>query len=752
MPKEIEGIHLSGFFPSITTSYESTGCELAYSRGFMLIDGSTFLNAQNKLKGIFDFNIFEVGQSHCLLMHKKLESCFYSNGDIEVWVLGPACFTNSQPSTHDFNIAEYLHSQLSTSRADFFKSLISLSGTYAIVWRLGSEISILNDAHGLRSIFYSKKNGHCSSHLELLNVIEGEGESEMQTHFKKSSYEYSYQFPGNLTAYNNLVFLTPNFYLSTDTIRVHRFFPNEERVYIPMHEAKRRVMEKYATVAKKYKRKYQLAMSLTGGKDSRVSLYSTLGIKDNICYFSESRDNDLTAAKAIAKKHELNWIGFDPRVIDNSINPFYLRFQKNLHSSVFPKHVTWALKSQFLVFNIFSSQNFLHIHSNGAESARGRTADYEYAFLPDEYNFEKFFQAYLKGCVAWLPASRKENQYHRMLNDQFLKSYLQKYFDELNHNSFAHLGFNPWDFMYIEHRTACFLSQIHVLNQVTFESISLSNSRDILLDMWGVDDRYIIKTSILYQSILNEFDTDERERNLGPEYVINSAQTLSPESKELIFSGIYLIKDLVSKKLWSEASQLVNKIFLIDPEVRYIYEYCFAVCYENKDFDSLIKYANYLASSERLKNIVNFGWVESVCNRMRSEGHGSTVKQLAQIFCIVDPRFHWAFKQIAHVTESSSKEEALRYSSHAYMLRSEDQWNATLYLRLLRDCGKTDELLDTLRSISILPDKKKWVFEVLSKTYRDLSILGEAILWINKGLNAFPSDNELIAIQKSIQH
>ena len=740
MPKEIEGIHLSGSFPSLNILDEKAEFELVFSRGFLLINKSTYANSKTELKCAFEYDMREVGASHCLLLHKKLQVQSYTDGHFSIWLLGPACFT-SELTTSDDAIPEYLYEKLRNSEKEFFAALNSISGTYVIIWTVNDEINIVNDAHAFRSVFYSTKTGNCSSHLELLNIVECEGESAMQIHFKRSAYDYCYQFPGNLTSYENLLFLTPNFVLRLNDVTTARFFPTEKRNSVPLYEVKRRVLDKYLTVANKFKKKHNLTMSLTGGRDSRVSLYATRTIKDEIFYFSESRDDDLLAAKKIANLNKLNWLGFDPRILDNSINPSYARFQKVLNKSVFPKNVTWALKSQFLVYNLFSSRNFLHIHSNGAESARGRTAEYEYAFHKDEYEFNKFFDAYLKGCVAWLPVKARVEQFNRMLNDSFLKNYLLQYFNELNHSSFNHLGYNPWDFMYIEHRTACFLSQIHVLNQVTFESVSLSNSRDVLNDMWGVDDQDIIKTSILYNSILNEYDEGEKDKNLGPEYI--KSEELDPVSRELVYSGVYLLKNLITSKRWADASRLIREIFVLDPQVRYIYEYCFSVFYETKEFNEMLNCARYIMTNARLRRILNYQWIERTCNRLRSVGLNGVVCDLAEIFCVAEPALHWAWKQMAHVTESSNQVKALEYVKTAYDLNSDDQWNTTLYIRLLRKNGQLNDLLGLLEKISVYNEKKIWHFQLLGKIYHELKLFGESRFWIESGLKNYPNDPTL---------
>ena len=745
IPKNIEGIHLTGSFPTLSSSQGNFKKNLSFSRGFLLIKRTSYEENERSLNDRFDSDALQISHSHTLLVHKRLRIQSHQLGGIKVYILGLAVTTTDISPEAEQDLARYLCEKIKSSISDFYDALNFISGTYALIWEIDDEINILNDAHGLRSIFYSQRTGSCSSHLELLNMVEREGVSAIQSHSQKRNYIYCYQYPGNLTSYENLRFLTPNFSLRLNDVAVERFFPIEKRVFLSPQEIKKRLKKKFELLMRKYCSKGRVAMSLTGGRDSRVSFFSTSDLKDKIYYFSESRGNDLLAAKKIAKKHNLSWIGFDPRIVDNSENTTYDEFQNILKESVFPKSVTWALRAQFLIFNIFSADDYIHIHSNCAESGRGRAADYEFPFQKNEYSFDKYLDAYIKGAVAWLPAEKKINQYEEMKRDQFLIECLRKYFDELDHMSFSDLGYNSWDFMYIEHRSACFLSQIHVLNQVSFESTSLSNSRDILTDMWSMRDEYINKSSVLYNSILNEFDEDERNKTLGDGYEISS--DTSVEQTELIYSGPYILRYLSSIGKWSECLNIINEIYQIDPEIPYIYEYCFNACFEMGDFSRLVGFTEYVASSQRLKSLIKYQWIESVCNKLRAQNNIELVIKISSLFSSLEKRNFWAFKQISHVFESVDKLEALAYIRKAYELNNQDQWVNIAYARILIDLNKTDELFELLNNLEDIEVKSAWHFHTIGRAYTKIRMFDKARRWIGAGLNIYPADQTLLGLK-----
>jgi tetratricopeptide (TPR) repeat protein len=295
--------------------------------------------------------------------------------------------------------------------------------------------------------------------------------------------------------------------------------------------------------------------------------------------------------------------------------------------------------------------------------------------------------------------------------------------------------------MYIEHRVACFLSQTHVLNQSAFESTSLSNSRDILMDMWSIQDEFIIKSSVLFNSILTEFDQNEHQIALGPNY--ESLQNNTLEENELIFSGAHILPVLVQEKNWNKCASLIEKIFKINPEALFIYKHCTQVFMELQEYSKLSAYANYVASSKRLRGCLNSSWIEVICNSLRANGHGDAVLQIASNFDDTEPQDFWAFKQISHVYEITDKNKALEYIKTSYSLNSSDRWVLSSYARILNHLGKKSELLDLLNKISEFNDQNLWRFQLLGSSYLALELLDKSLFLIKKGLEAYPQDQFL---------
>ena len=322
---EHEGITLSSLPPNLFNSNINLE-DFLWIRGFLI---SPFKLNNFDLRNFNYINFYNIH----IYYSNVLEFKRFDFDDTSVIILGISYYVDETKFT--FNICKKLCENLKSSYENFFEYLNFIGGRYLIIFKKENEIRILNDPHALRTVFFHKISSICASHIELLNLFVHENilDTVNCTHAR---YKFSYELPGNFTKYKNIYFLPGNFYYSIKQKTIKRFWPTKKRFYGSIFEARTKILKKYYNQIKNLSSYYNIVMSLTGGKDSQVSLYSANNLMNNIFYFTESRDNDIKEAKKNVEKFNLNWIGIDTKDFHVENNKFFIEFKNLLNKHAYP--------------------------------------------------------------------------------------------------------------------------------------------------------------------------------------------------------------------------------------------------------------------------------------------------------------------------------------------------------------------------------------------------------------------------------
>ena len=476
-----------------------------YCRGFLLCE-----NNDIKLTDSFTKSTIDLGsRSYSLYTHDMLEVEKASDNNVLLYVMGFTYFTNTKYIDDNISNAQILLNEFNKSKHDFLMSLNSLAGRYCIIIKNKNELLVYNDASALKSVYYSRTHNVIASHLELVNLALGGKleKSEVELNKQKNNYYYAYTYLGNFTNYKDVFCLTPNFELTfEDTSNgcvEKRFYPMYKKKSDTLENVKKEYYDiMQISIKELLKKNRKICLSLTGGKDSRVSYYTIKDYVKDVIFFTEERDNDIEISKNLALKDNLKWIGVDSRDINLEDNPLKKGFQEIITKNVFPSQCQFVLRGQFWNLNIFGCKNYIHIQSNCAETGRGRKSFY--AYFSDSWNFDNFKNEFVRLMSFWKPQEFKDKQTEKVNNDPEFLRLLKSFYDLLNLDAVKELGYNPWDFVYNEHRVANFLSQTHMYNDICFESISLTNCREIFETMWKLPEKDINRSNLLYNSILKD--------------------------------------------------------------------------------------------------------------------------------------------------------------------------------------------------------------------------------------------------------
>lgn len=647
---------------------------LLYPKGFLVCD-------KDNVSISIHFKKINLCSSFYLYYHKDLLIDSFQKNDLKIFVLGLSYFVNSnyKNETISSNLVDcYLKSE-----RDFLNALNDLAGRYVVLLIKNNNIKVYSDACGLKPVYYSSTKKCFGSHIDLVNIVCNEPESEMSKHINIKKYEFNYAYPANLTKFKNILLLTPNFYLDLNNLSTTRFYPNNSKPsYKSLFDVKTKFFE-YIDYSMTQLLKFNrpICMSLTGGRDSKVTFYSTKNFKDKIFYFTENRDNDIELAKEIAEKYNLNYIAVDMNFL-NINNKYKTFFDKTISDKIFPKTSKFALKAHFFNYLNFANKNYIHIHSNCAEAGRGRmgTTDKlgEFPYYSESYNFQNFLESYISSTCVYLSQKAQDKQKEQMKNDEFFVKTIKDYFSFLNQEFVKQFGYNPWDFMYIEQRMGNIMSQTHMHNDATFESLSLTNCRTILELMWSVPEKYINKLSLLYNCILNEYDWRVQTQNMGNTFIPSKNDFIN-DNYEKVYGGKYICDNFLSA---SEKIEYCKNVLNINNTVKWAYLTIITSYLELSDIENA---KSYFLDMIKIDSSSATHWSGiTICDNLLRQNKTDILADFVEKVSKINSQVGWIYKVNAQLLlKTGNIIDACKNLKTAFSLSPSDKWIASLLISTL---------------------------------------------------------------------
>jgi len=493
------------------------GNNLLYRRGYLISNIDVRSGNFN-----FDVDDWNIGRFHTLNVYhdKLLEFKKSRSGDIEIGVLGIIVdpFNNILETEV---IIENCILFLSKSEDEFWDYVNKLSGRFIILVKTSANFFAFQDAAGNRSLYYYKKEGNnnqilLSSHTELIASIKktkvcSKVKSFMESEeFKNGDNRY---LPGLVTPFENIYSLTPNTFIELNSKRIERFFP---RHALQKNSLSDSVAEELAYLLSNQinllSRKYKLAVSLTAGLDSRVSLAATREVKNSILYytyvcgftgldFSDKTASDAKLAKKISEKLDFNHKIFTH---DGKVNEEFIQvFLRNTSyvSTGFRAHIAEILKKNY-------PENRLHIKSNVSEIGKAHYRN-KYAFLPEKSDplvFSKLYGNYGN-------------------NRQFLTDVFRQFIDTTKLQKENLFNYDLYDLLYWEHYIGRWQSLCLQEWDLVQDSYILFNNRYILDKMISLPFKNKSRKD-LYKLIINDLWPEASRIDINPHKEKNSSKNL----------------------------------------------------------------------------------------------------------------------------------------------------------------------------------------------------------------------------------
>lgn len=285
-------------------------------------------------------------QSLYIYSHHELEVTAVSspNKEISLALLGFVIDPN-YPNKKNRDIIKELVS-FGPSIDKIVREISNLAGRYIFIICIDKRKYVINDMCGLRTVYYSIANDQffiASNPAILKKVIELKP-SENYRIFTESDHfknDIEYWLPSGLTLYENVEQLVPNHYLNLKMNKQIRYWPHTKIKVQNLEDATHKTTGMLENLILSAGNRFQLALPLTAGWDSRVLLSASKKmINDIFVYTLQYRwlidsSPDIKIPRYILKRFDIPYNKLDCR---KELNP---AFTKTYKSNVDLAHDDW---------------------------------------------------------------------------------------------------------------------------------------------------------------------------------------------------------------------------------------------------------------------------------------------------------------------------------------------------------------------------------------------------------------------------
>jgi len=190
--------------------------------------------------------------------------------------------------------------------ATFIAATADLGGRWILIVDDGRRVRLMTDPCGYRQVVFTPE-GHgygvwCASQPGLLAEVLGLEPSPEAMEFiqlyREAGPEWlgaEYWWPGDTTPYDEIRHLLPNHYLDLGRGEATRFWPDRELPPLDLEEVVERNTRLLGGMIRSASARFELALAITGGKDTRLVLAASRPIADRLFYFT-LRWGELTEA------------------------------------------------------------------------------------------------------------------------------------------------------------------------------------------------------------------------------------------------------------------------------------------------------------------------------------------------------------------------------------------------------------------------------------------------------------------------
>lgn len=268
---------------------------------------------------------YEIDESTRLTVHPDLDCCQAAKGRKSVTLLGFILDPKDATATNE-SIVSTLADALEDC-ASFPRETYRYGGRWIVIASDGNDITLFNDAAGLRQVFHTNERyGRelwCGSEPGMLaRVLRLQMDRDALGLI--NSYDFrmnkEYWWPGGGSPYSQIDHLLPNHCLNLRNGRVRRYWPDRELKEQPIGRAVETVSGMLTGLLRSAAERFDLALSLTAGWDSRLLLAASRDVSHRISYMTVRQlemlesHADIRIPAALSAK-----LGFEHHVVRSSL-------------------------------------------------------------------------------------------------------------------------------------------------------------------------------------------------------------------------------------------------------------------------------------------------------------------------------------------------------------------------------------------------------------------------------------------------
>ncbi len=221
---------------------------------------------------------------------------------------------------------------------DIIDHTYTFGGRWIIIAKKSDhEIILFHDPAGFRQVFYtdeSSKQLWCASQpgiiaKELNLTMDKDALDFIAPELKKKS---QYWWPVDTSPYSQIKRLLPNHFLDLATGKKHRFWPNKPITAMTLEESVKRNSSLLKSMMKSASNRFDLALSMTAGRDTRLILASSKKNYKSLYYFTamywdlNKKSRDISIPSRLLSKLNLKYnIIRCPEEMEDEFKKIYLK-------------------------------------------------------------------------------------------------------------------------------------------------------------------------------------------------------------------------------------------------------------------------------------------------------------------------------------------------------------------------------------------------------------------------------------------
>ena len=478
-----------------------------FRRQFIL--GACYINGLPKWKKIC------VADKFFLSVHPDLEVSTVTFKENTIVLLG-YILDPFNPSFSNQDIVNGIAEKISAVD-DIFPHIVSMCGRFVFIVKIDDNMRIFNDAAGYRQIFYysdNKRNIWCASQpsviAEELRLRPDPSIEEDLSKLPLIQDESARWYPGNVTLYKDIYHLTPNHYLDLKNAEVRRYWPAERLETISLEKASECSAQILQGAFESITKRYNLAMAVTAGYDTRALLAACKLFKEKIHYLTHTHSNlsengpDIQIPRKLLERYGLKHhiVYHSDKVADD--------FEK-----IFKRNVTGAKdlhnKNAFAFYNYFETVGKEMVVAQGEAGGLGKRF----------YRLPPFFKVNGKSLatVVGMRGSR--------IAEQAIAQWLQ------SANQAVALGVNILDLLYWEMRLGNWSTLAISSYDIVFEGFIPFNCRTLMECLISVDEKYRLTGKNIHLGLIKHMWPELLEFPLNPP--VNKKESMMGKIRGLEF-------------------------------------------------------------------------------------------------------------------------------------------------------------------------------------------------------------------------